>query len=724
MRYLIIPSLCVALGAQAPDWESVSAFRKAAFLGDLKAMQALLDQGVPIDSPLGPFGTSLEHAARVGRLESVQFLVERGASLKREGRSVVLMAAIRFGRVPIVTWLIQNGHASAERLEGEQIGPLQLAMDAGQVEVTRQLLILGADVNALDAGGETALSRAVGKRNAPFVQMLLEEGKADPNAGRGALSALARGIGWTSEDEVLLDLLLRHGADLNPGGKYETPLGVAARWGSLELIQRLLGAGARIHGADSGGRTTLHAAMAAPGMDRIQRIKILLEAGADPFQRDRQGISPLRLAFQKRDLEAYRLFRAAAPKAPIEGAWLVEAVNPYGHSSLVEFFTELAEAGVDLRGARNTEGQSLLHKAMDHENEAFLRFLLDTVRVEVDVADAWGGTALLDACHQGHLARVQLLHGRSARLEARTRWGANALHLALEGYEPTELVDWLLARAPGLLAQADAGGRYPVHVAVEHAQDTALLTQLAKAGADLRVRDKDGRSLVHVAAFHHKVDTLRALVEVHRLPTGEVDAWGRTPLLEAANARGEGAEACTLFLMAAGGLDQVDKAGNSLLHLAAGSGQTKVVRALLEKKNLEADRPNGEGWTPLLMGAEHSGIAQLLLERGARATICSSDGETPLLRAAALAAEGTLRRLLSIPEVRRDLESRGPKGATPLLRLLDRRWSKQGHSRECLDLLLEAGADPRARNDEGQDAFALVKAWSDPDLTARLEAMR
>jgi len=227
---------------------------------------------------------------------------------------------------------------------------------------------------------------------------------------------------------------------------------------------------------------------------------------------------------------------------------------------------------------------------------------------------------------------------------------------------------------------------------------------------------------VHLAAFHGNLEMLRFLVEVHRLPAGAVDAQGRSPLLQAANGEMRDAEACTLYLMATGGQDQVDSSGNTLLHLVARSRQVKVVRLLTQNPKIEVDGPNAEGWTPLLMGIGHREIAQLLLERGASATVRTPQGETPLGRAAALAAEGSLQRLLAIPEVRQELDRPGPHGATPLLRLLDRRWSKRGDVLACLDLLLRAGADPHRRNREGQDAFALAATWGDPCLLVRLES--
>lgn len=93
-----------------------------------------------------------------------------------------------------------------------------------QAAVIRLLVERGADIDARDAGGATALHRAVRARSAAAVRQLLELGaRTDRWLKRRRssplhLAAQSTGAGGTSgtqkEQLEIIELLLRHGADL------------------------------------------------------------------------------------------------------------------------------------------------------------------------------------------------------------------------------------------------------------------------------------------------------------------------------------------------------------------------------------------------------------------------------------------------------------------------------------------------------------------------------
>jgi ankyrin repeat protein len=122
---------------------------------------------------------------------------------------------------------------------------LSHAARAGNAELVKLLLAHGADVNARDQSGWTALMRAAMKGHVDVVRVLLEHGAAvndqEKEEGWTALHwAAARG-----HDQVVA-LLLSHGADYklrtNDG---MTPLMLAMKENNDKVIQALQQAGER-----------------------------------------------------------------------------------------------------------------------------------------------------------------------------------------------------------------------------------------------------------------------------------------------------------------------------------------------------------------------------------------------------------------------------------------------------------------------------------------------
>jgi ankyrin repeat protein len=134
----------------------------------------------------------------------------------------------------------------------------------------------GADVNAPDEDGSTALAWAVVRGSAEAVELLLKAG-ADPNLA----NELGIGPLYLAIDNGFVSLarrLLNGGADSNLARENgETPLMAAARRGQVETVRALLR-----HGADVSARTRKFgqtALMWAAGYPEI--VRLLLDHRAD-----------------------------------------------------------------------------------------------------------------------------------------------------------------------------------------------------------------------------------------------------------------------------------------------------------------------------------------------------------------------------------------------------------------------------------------------------------
>jgi ankyrin repeat protein len=145
-------------------------------------------------------------------------------------------------------------------------------------ETVNRLLQSGARVNVVD-GGHTPLQWASSVGNVDAVRTLLRHG-ADPNLvdNAHAMTALHFAAGASAD---LVDLLCSAGARTNERNDVGmTPVMVAAKSGSLDIVTRLIKYGAILNTYDASLRGPLH--WSAIGGDYPELNSYLIEAGADP----------------------------------------------------------------------------------------------------------------------------------------------------------------------------------------------------------------------------------------------------------------------------------------------------------------------------------------------------------------------------------------------------------------------------------------------------------
>lgn len=246
-------------------------------------LRDLLEHGAPADAK--GYGRPLELAAYDGRWHHAALLLDRGAHLDEDAnRSSPLLFAAGAGYVRFVETLLDRDRSDARQRR------IDAALLAGVAwpRVVAAMLRRGANPLARDRDGNTLLHLGASAPEAAIDLHLSLVGQL--------LETPAR-LGWMplhcatmSGSLETIEKLLAAGARVDARSEDgTTPLHLACTYPRPHVVETLLAAGAAVDAVDAKGETALHHAMSA-GAEPVEQ---LLRAGANPRVRDAAGRTPL-----------------------------------------------------------------------------------------------------------------------------------------------------------------------------------------------------------------------------------------------------------------------------------------------------------------------------------------------------------------------------------------------------------------------------------------------
>ena len=240
---------------------------EAAELGDLERVKAYLSQDPKqIDLVDAKGRTVLARAARSGKKELVEFLLEKGAAED-------IFAAAIVGHTDQVAALLKEDPKLINARDGDGRTALHWAALYGQKKVAELLLAEKADVNSLDEDGFTPLHWAATFNQSDAVKVLLAN-KADMNLK-------VQKYGWTALRLAVIhghmataEALLNGGADPNVKDEENIPLlHQAVIRGKKEMVELLLAKKANVNTKDSEGETALDEAEEQGNKEIIELLR-------------------------------------------------------------------------------------------------------------------------------------------------------------------------------------------------------------------------------------------------------------------------------------------------------------------------------------------------------------------------------------------------------------------------------------------------------------------
>lgn len=190
------------------------------------------------------------------------------------------------------------------------------AVRADNASGVASLLNRGFDPNTRDEHGQTGLSLALREPSPRVVDVLLASKKTDVDARNANDESPLMLASLRGQEDLVRKLIARDAAVNKPGW---TPLHYAATNGHITIMRLLLENYAFIDAPSPNETTPL---MMAAMYGSTQGVELLLAEGADPMQKNQQGMTAVDFAKRGQRPDAVTLLSAAMKaRMPAGGAW-------------------------------------------------------------------------------------------------------------------------------------------------------------------------------------------------------------------------------------------------------------------------------------------------------------------------------------------------------------------------------------------------------------------
>jgi ankyrin repeat protein len=646
---------------------------KAAEQGHAAILRALIRSNAKLNQKANS-STPLLVAIQNGHEDCALELIRAGADLSVTGlsRRDALMNAAALGQAAIVRALLKAGanpnakdqdgktalmlanekeHSDVIRVlrgsgsdeSGYKVQEYIRAAMKGDVERVRQLLKAGVDVNATYQNGAKALTSAVKNGHTDVVRLLIESGVD--------VGATIAGNLW--------------------GVRFEADaLALAAEAGHLEIVRLLIKAGTDVNRSRMFRSDVLSLAAKGGHADVIREI-----LGAGFSLRGRCGLEALESAVRRRKEEAARvLLEAGVRPHGKDAAHLLVSAAEEGMTSVVK---ALLDAGADPK-ARDEFDETALQAAKSAGHKAVVAVL-----EKANSPQASPGLELVEAAERGDLRTVHRLILEGVDLESRDAKGATALirasancHLPVmkallaAGANPNASTPVAKRDKKKWFHHMDLTSATPLSCAVA-AHGLPAVELLLDAGADIRKTECG-----HVACMILQEGTEEGAALVERLLDAGMDPDARWPVINV-----------------------------SALEIAAQQGFTSLFGKLIRsgarlKTPLERDRAIVDA-----IRKEHLDAARLLIQQGIALRVRGTITAEALVAAATAGLDEIVRLLLKRGvkidrRVDTSFEREGSvEGITALMAA-----ARHGHE-STVSILLRAGADAKAEDAIGRTAL-------------------
>ena len=727
-------------------------------------VKILLDAGAE-PNIADDYGDSCLHAAIRGQCntETIQKIVDHGAHvnvLNKDGATPLLLACSTAQAEAVRLLLKSKADPDIADADGDAGLHAATAADCSK-ETLQEVIDFGADMNAVNKRGRTALLLSCVYRQTDSVKILLKAG-ADPTiADEEGFSCLHAAIDGRCSTAVL-QALLHHGARIDAARKDGTnALLRACTTGQSESVRFLVEAGADVSITKRDGNTCLH--IAVKGKCSKAAVQKIIGKGVKVNKVNNRGETALLLACESAQAETVKLLltEGADPKihegegntslhAAVYGCCTndilqeiiahkihLDAQNIHGKTALFlacsyrrqEFVKILLEAGSNPNIADN-KGDTCLHATITGGCSKWIIRTLIENGAYVNATNKDNTTVLMKACGNGKAGTINVLLDAGADPNITDVYGYTCLSYASYGKCSKDDLQAIIDSRVDVNATSKQN-KTALIWACEKGNVHAI-NVLLNAGADPNIVDVNGETcLVKAISARCNKQALQAIID-HGVDVNATSKLDQMALMVAS--RTGNVDAINALLYARDDLHIANDDRDICLLVAAREGYSKEVLQALINHGADVnatDKTNISRYKQtVLMNACEKGnedAINVLLHAGADTTISDTDGYTCLHKAVnAGCNKQTLQALINHGA---DVNATSKLGNTALNIAC---W--KGNV-EAIDVLLHAGADTTISDTDGytclhkavnagcnkQTLQALINHGADVNATSKLD---
>lgn len=403
--------------------------------------------------------------------------------------------------------------------------PLHHAVSRRKKTTVEMLLARGANINYVNAVGETPICLAARDGYEDIFKLLIDTGALINPTEPEHKMPLSLAI--KSRHKNIVKLLLENGAkiDEEDGSIGKTPLSLAASDTDQSILRLILEHKAEVHANDY--KITESPFLSAIMEGNTDYFRSCLKQQLRLYQGafDYYTVTPLSLAVLKgrRDIVKPLLENGAQAGEVYYGLSLLSLAISKGHHDIAEL---LLKNGAKANAIVDSSGKRPLSLAILNEHRDIIKLLLQ-YGAKADTEDEDGGTPLFLAVVQKQEDIVTLLLESGPEVDLKDADGFTPLHMAaLNGNEG---IATLLLAAGAKVNVQDNTSRTPLMLAVARGCGN-IVALLLKWGAHVNIQNDMGEMALSLAISEGHEAIVKLLLE-NGADVGLKDFEGQTPLM-------------------------------------------------------------------------------------------------------------------------------------------------------------------------------------------------
>ena len=428
------------------------------------------------------------------------------------------------------------------------------------------------------------------------------------------------------------ELIDKHNFDLQvTDNRGWTAVHYSVENGSYELFKHLADMGTDIHLKTSDGKNCLHIAALK---EHLNLCKVLMDKHKfDINMTDNDGFTALHYSAQIGSSEQITYFANMGANTHLktnDGTNCLHIAALNGHLNLCKVFidkhkfhfnttdnhgwaalhysagsgnyelvTYLADMGTDIHLQTN-EGINCLHIAANGGHLGLCKVLIDKHRLDVNMANNFGWTALHCSAKSGSYELVTYFADMGIGINLKTNDGKNCLHIAaLAGH--LDLCKVLIDKQKFDLHMADNNGWKALHFSTQSG-NYELIRYFADMGTDIHLKTNDGINCLHIGARQGHLNLCKELIDEHNFDVNMAGNSGWTAIH--LSAKNGSYELLTYFLDMGADIHLKTNDGKNCLHISALQGHLDLCKVLIDEHKFDVNIADNFGSTALHCSAQ------------------------------------------------------------------------------------------------------------------------